>query len=132
MVAEDHVEKELDHCLYCDCGTKRQEDCGLRGVHPPPDEESIGSPWGVHGAQKESISIRADDCRVGAGDLAMMEVVVVTYAILPSPLHRGIEQDEVILIVIVLVRRTRKAGNWTRDNDDEEVEVVKVQVPSSK
>ena len=55
---------------------------------------------------------------------------MVTYAILPSPLHRGIEQDEVILIVIVLVRRTRKAGNWTRDNDDDEVEVVKV--PSSK
>ena len=42
------------------------------GVHQSAlPEESIGSPWGVHresmGGQKESISIRAENCRVGAG-----------------------------------------------------------------
>ena len=36
----------------------------------------------------------------------MMEVV--TCAILSSPLHRGIEQNEVILIVIVLVKHKDK------------------------
>ena len=46
------------------------------GVHSPDPGsalpgESMGSPRGVHGEsmgpQKESISIRADVCRVGAG-----------------------------------------------------------------
>ena len=41
------------------------------GECTPPEEESMGSPRGVHGEsmgpQKEPISIRADDCRVGAG-----------------------------------------------------------------